>query len=105
MARSHLANKRDANHKAMVAYFRKMACSVLDIADLPNCCDLIVSKHGRSIFVEVKDSKKPPSQRKLTEGEIKFKNETQGAWRLCESEKDADAIIAELNNPSAIAFR
>jgi len=64
-----------------------------------------VSLHGRSIFIEVKDGSKPKSARKLTEGEQKFKAETKGAWRLCESIKDADKIINELNSTERIFTR
>ena len=99
------ANRIDSNQPEIVKQFRDWACSVLIIADLKNCCDLIVSKHGRSIFVEIKDGKKPKSARKLTEGEEKFKAETQGAWRLCENEKDAQSIINELNSTLAIPLR
>ena len=99
------ANRVDANQADIVKQFRLSGCSVLNISSLKNCCDLIVSKFGRSIFCELKDGKKPPSQRKLTEGEIKFKAETQGAWRLVESEKDADKVIAELNDIYALDMR
>ena len=59
-------NRTDSNQTELVKYFRAWGCSVLIIADLKNCCDLVVSKHGRSIFVEVKDGAKPKSARKLT---------------------------------------
>ena len=99
------ANRIDSNQPEIVAYFRTWDCSVLIIADLKNCCDIIVSKYGRSIFVEIKDGAKPKSARKLTLGEEKFKAETKGAWRLCENEKDAQVIINELNSPDAIPTR
>ena len=102
MARSHLANRVDGNHAKIANHFLSFGCSVLKIADLPNCCDLVVSKHGRSIFIEIKDGKKPPSARKLTDGEAKFKAETQGIWRLVESITDADHVIAELNSTLTI---
>jgi len=105
MARSHLANKTDSNHKEISKHFEDFGCSVLKIADLPNCCDIIVSKHGRSIFIEIKDGKKPPSARKLTDGELKFKAETKGAWRLVQSIKDADDVIAELTSSNIIYTR
>ena len=99
------ANRIDSNQTELVTYFRAWGCSVLIIADLKNCCDIIVSKSGRSIFVEIKDGSKPKSQRKLTEGEKKFKAESKGAWRLCENEKDADGIINELNSGDVIYIR
>lgn len=105
MARSHLANRVDGNHKEIVKHFESFGCSVLSIADLANCCDIIVSKHGRSIFTEIKNGKNPPSARKLTSGEIKFKAETKGIWRLVESIADADKVISELNSTLTIPMR
>lgn len=99
------ANRIDSNQTEIVKHFRAWGCSVLIIADLKNACDLIVSKHGRSIFVEIKDGKKQKSARKLTPGEERFKAETLGAWRLCESIKDAESIVNELNSPEAIPLR
>jgi len=99
------ANRIDSNQPEIVKHFRTWGASVLIIADLKNACDLIVSKHGRSIFVEIKDGKKVKSARKLTDGEERFKAETLGAWRLCESIKDAEAIVNELNSPEAIPMR
>jgi len=99
------ANRIDQNQPEIVKQFRDFGCSVLIIADLKNACDLIVSKHGRSIFVELKDGKKPPSARKLTPGETKFKSVTLGIWRLVETEKDAQNVINELNSTLAIPMR
>lgn len=105
MARSHLGNKRDSNHTELVEHFESFGCSVLTIADLANCCDAVISKHGRSIFCEFKDGDKVPSARKLTDGEVKFKTVTLGIWRLVESIADADRVIAELNSAATIPMR
>ena len=99
------ANKPDGNQSEIIAHFKLFGCTVLNISALKMCCDIIVSNHGRSIFIEIKDGKKPPSQRKLTDGEIKFEAETLGAWRLVESIKDADEVIKELSSVSAIVLR
>lgn len=105
MARSHLGNRTDGNQTEIIKYFLDSACSVLNISALPNCCDIVVSKHGRSIFVEIKNGKNPPSKRKLTSGEVAFKTVTLGIWRLVESEKDAQNVINELNSPLTIPMR
>jgi len=105
MARSHLANRVDGNHKEIVKHFEAFGCSVLSIADLANCCDICVGLHGRTIMIEIKDGKKVPSARKLTSGEIAFKESWKGCWRLCESIKDADKIIAELTSPEKLYTR
>ena len=99
------ANRVDANQAELVAYFKKWDCSVLNISSLKNCCDIFISRHGRTIAIEIKDSAKPKSARKLTEGEEKFKEGWAGCWRLCESIKDADKIINELNSTLTIPPR
>lgn len=86
------AARKDSNHVEIVAALRRLGWYVLDVAQLKNCCDIIVSKGGRTIAVEVKDGSKPPSARKLSEGEIKFRDEWLGEWVLVESIDDVLAL-------------
>ena len=79
------AARTDDNQSEIVAAFRKLGWYVLIISQLKNCCDVIVSKEGRTIAIEIKDGKKTPSQQKLSEGELKFKREWQGEYRLINS--------------------
>ncbi len=88
------AAKVDSNQSEIVKAFRGLGWSVLIISQLKNCCDIIVSKNGRTVAIEIKDGAKPPSQRKLTEGELKFKNQWQGEYSLIESVDD----VINLNN-------
>lgn len=74
--------KVDANQPEVVATFRRLGWYVLIISQLKNCCDIIVSKNGRTIAVEIKDGSKPPSQQKLSAGEEKFRSEWQGEYML-----------------------
>jgi len=76
------AARVDDNQSEIVAAFRKLGWYVLIISQLKNCCDIIVSKDGRTIAVEIKDGSKPKSAQKLSEGELKFKTEWQGEYRL-----------------------
>mgnify|MGYP003678233187 CR=1 FL=1 len=76
------AARVDDNQSEIVALFRKLGWTVLIISQLKNCCDIIVSKGGRTIAVEIKDGKKQPSERKLSEGEEKFKGNWQGEYKL-----------------------
>lgn len=86
------AARVDANQAEIVALFRRLGWSVLIVSQLKNCCDIFVAKHGRTIAVEIKDGLKPPSQRKLSEGEQKFKDEWLGEWMLVESIDDVLSI-------------
>lgn len=90
------AAKKDANHVEVVSLFRKLGWYVLDVGQLKNCCDLIVAKDGVAVAVEIKHGEKPPSARKLSEGEEKFKNEWLGVWRLVENDDDVLKLNEEI---------
>lgn len=91
------AAKKDDNHQEIVKAFRKLGWSVLDIAQLKNCADLVVAKNGYTVMCEVKDGAKPPSARKLTIGELKFKQSWNGPYFLVLSADDVELLnsIAE----------
>lgn len=82
------AARIDANQPEIVKAFRDLGWSVLIISQLKNCCDLFVSKNGRTIAIEVKDGTLPPSKRKLTPGEQKFMENWQGEFKIIESIED-----------------
>jgi len=82
------AAKKDANHNIITLAFESLGYSVLDISQLKNCCDAIVAKGNRTIAIEIKDGSKPPSARKLSEGEAKFRDGWRGEWALIESVND-----------------
>ncbi len=83
------AARTDDNQTEIVKLFRKLGWYVLIIAQLKNCCDLMISKDGRTVAVEIKDGNKIPSKRKLSTGEQKFKDKWLGEYALIESEDDA----------------
>ena len=87
------AARKDANHNEITDLFISMGWSVLDISQLKNACDAFVSKGHRTIAIEIKDGKKPPSQRKLSKGESEFKDSWNGEWALIESTEDAIKLI------------
>ena len=87
------AARKDANHNEITDLFISMGWSVLDISQLKNACDAFVSKGPRTIAIEIKDGKKPPSQRKLSKGESEFKDSWNGEWALIESTEDAIKLI------------
>ena len=86
------AARVDGNQNEVVAEFRKLGWSVLIISQLKNCCDIIVSKSGQTIAVEIKDGKKPPSARKLSAGEQEFKDRWLGHWELVKSIDDVNKL-------------
>jgi hypothetical protein len=86
------AAKVDANQPGIVKEFRALGWSVLIISQLKNCCDIIVSKDGRTIAVEIKDGEKPPSNQKLTKGEAEFKDSWQGEYKIIKSVSEIKAL-------------
>jgi len=82
------AARTDDNQTSIVETFRGLGWYVLIVSQLKNCCDIIVSRKGRTVAVEIKDGSKPPSARKLSEGEAKFKEDWQGEYALVESVED-----------------
>ena len=82
------AARTDSNHAEIVAAYRKRGYSVLDVSKLKNCCDLFVARNGQTWAVEIKDGKKPPSKRKLTDGEQTFRDGWKGMYVIIEKELD-----------------
>jgi hypothetical protein len=83
------AARVDANQGEIVETFKRMGWAVLNISQLKNCCDLMISKNGRTVAVEVKDGSKVASARKLSKGEADFKLVWDGEYALIESIEDA----------------
>ncbi len=86
------AARVDDNQPEIVKAFRDLGWYVLIISQLKNCCDIIVSKNGRTIAIEIKDGSKIASKQKLSAGELKFKNEWQGEYRIINCIDDILAI-------------
>ena len=55
----------------------------------------MVSKDGKTIAIEIKDGSKPPSARKLSEGEQEFKDNWLGRWELVETVDDVIKLNGE----------
>lgn len=87
--------KVDRNQPEIVKAFRSFGWAVLIISQLKNCADIIVSKDGRTIVIEIKDGEKPKSQQKLTEGELKFMDQWQGEYRIITCIDDVVSICDE----------
>ena len=92
------AAKTDANQPEIVKALRKSGWYVLIISQLKNCCDLMISKSGRTIAVEVKDGAKTKAAQKLSEGETKFMENWQGEYRIIASLDDVEALNAAQSN-------
>ncbi len=85
------AAKVDVNQPEIVAGLRKLGFSVLSIAQLKNCCDLVIGKDGRNWLIEIKSNKKS----KLTEGEQKFHDTWKGSVCVVTT---IDEVLEFVNN-------
>ena len=70
--------KADDNQAMIVAVFRKMGASVCHVHSIPHALDLIIGFKNQDVRIEIKDGSKPPSARRLTEGEAKTIKEWRG---------------------------
>ena len=71
--------RTDANHTEVVQALRKMAWGVWSTAQIGDGFpDLLIAKQGRLLLVEVKDGRKSPSRRQLTEDEARVVAELAG---------------------------
>lgn len=84
----------DVNQKQIVDGLRRYGASVLLTHQLKNCFDVLVGYKGVNFIMEIKDPNKPPSQRKLTDGELEFKNKWKGGtYHIVETLEQAINII------------
>lgn len=97
MAHAMRAKRKDANHNDVTDYLQALGWSVFDTSALGyGFPDALVGKPDFCAVVEIKDGSKPPSQRKLTPDEQKFKDNWTGPYVLAESKEEAAAQLEAL---------
>lgn len=88
------AAKTDDNQAEIVAALRKIGASVQPLHAVgQGCPDLLVGWRGITSLLEVKDGKKPPSARKLTEDQVKWHAEWRGQVTVVETVEQAIEAI------------
>jgi hypothetical protein len=96
MAKVRTAARVDGNHAEILRAVRAVGATVLDTHQLPNCFDALIGYRGREFIFEIKDPAQPPSGRKLTPGELSFKNTWRGSeYHVVETTEQAIKIITE----------
>ena len=87
--------RQDANAKELTAAFKRMGCSVADLSPLGGgIADALIGYAGLCILCEYKDASKPPSARRLTPDQEKFRMNWTGGYRVV---KDLDDVLATVN--------
>ena len=72
------AAKIDANQTQVVEALRAAGATVQSLAAVgQGVPDLLVGFQGQTVLLEVKNGRAPPSERRLTEDQLKW----HGAWR------------------------
>ena len=72
------AARTDANHEAVVKALREAGATVQSLASVgKGVPDLLVGFKSQTMLMEVKDSAKPASKRRLTEDQLRW----HGSWR------------------------
>lgn len=72
------AARIDANHEQVVSALRAAGASVQSLAGVgKGVPDLLVGFQGKTLLMEIKDGRKTPSERRLTEDQVRW----HGAWR------------------------
>ena len=88
------AAKVDANHGEIVDALRKIGASVQPLHAVgQGCPDILVGWRGMNTVLEIKDGKKPPSARKLTEDQVKWHAEWRGQVTVVETVEQAIEAI------------
>lgn len=88
------AARIDENQPAIVEALREVGASVLHLHSIgEGCPDLLVGFRGVNHLVEVKDSRKPPSARRLTPDEQRFADLWRGQVAVAESVSEALAVL------------
>ena len=92
-----IAARVDDNQKDIVEALRAIGATVRVVTQGGGIPDLLVGFRGHTVLMEVKDGRKKPSARKLTEAEEKFFLEWRGGMlAIVESVDDALALLKGL---------
>ena len=88
------AAKVDDNQAEIVDALRRAGCSVCILSGVGRGCpDLAVGIKGVTYMLEIKDGKKPPSERRLTPAEEAWHNSWRGHAAVVKSVDEAlDAV-------------
>ena len=91
------AHRIDENQPELVSAFRAMGCSVWITSRLgQGAPDLVVRKFSQVRLIEVKNPKKPPSERALTKDEQEFQKAWAPVYHVIETAEQAHQLVAEM---------
>lgn len=87
MSRPNFNRRVDANQEAVIAKLRDLpGVEVLCLSGVGDGCpDFCVGFKERNYLVELKDESQPKSKQKLTDAEVKFKQDWTGQVQVCKN--------------------
>lgn len=96
------AARTDANHEQIVKALRAVGATVQSLAAVgQGVPDLLVGYQGKTFLLEIKDGTKTPSQRKLTDDQVKWHETwTGGVIAVVDSVDSAWAAIGIMTKVS-----
>lgn len=88
------AARVDENHEAVVRALRTAGATVQSLADVGRGVpDLLVGWKGQNLLIEVKDGRKPPSQRRLTADQVAWHSIWPSPVYVVECPEDALEVL------------
>lgn len=99
--------KTDANQAKTIAFLRDIGWCVAPTHTVgKGFPDFVAGKLAFNALVELKDGDKPPSARKLTPDEQRFKDEWRGPYLVCDGPEDcALKLAAAMREARAMMIR
>lgn len=86
--------RKDSNQSKIERQLRAIGLTVQDLSPMGDGCpDLLVGFKGRNFLFEIKDPDQPPSQRKLTEFEQRWREVWKGQVHTVTSAEEIIDII------------
>jgi len=90
----YFASKVDANQKDIVKALQAVGAAVTLLSSVgQGCPDLLVGWKGANWLMEVKDGRRPPSERKLTPAQEKWHKAWKGQVAVVTNTAEALAVI------------
>ena len=79
-----MIKRTDSNHSEIIKALRKIPnLSVFSTHEVgKGFPDIVIGYKGINYLIEIKDGKKPPSARKLTDSEVKFHQDWRGQIKI-----------------------
>lgn len=90
------ATRVDNNQAVIVQALNSIGCTVQHLHSVgQGCPDLLVGYRGFNYLLEVKDGKKPPSERKLKPDQIEWHQLWKGQVAVVTNINEAIAVVRE----------